>query len=95
MDRARAQLRQHRADSALALLADALDSANHASPAICVYAQLVQGMAWRAKGRDSLATATFSAALAGYRDLTTHGVDLAPVLRSLADTVRLLTPRRE
>jgi len=95
VDRARAQLRQHRADSALALLADALDSANHASPAIRVYAQLVQGMAWRAKGRDSLATATFSAALAGYRDLTTHGVDLAPVLRSLADTVRLLTPRRE
>ncbi|PYP56779.1 MAG: hypothetical protein DMD40_10060 [Gemmatimonadetes bacterium] len=95
VDRARQQLRQHRADSALALLGDALDSTNHASPAIRVYAQLVQGMAWRAKGRDSLATATFSAALAGYHDLTTRGVDLAPVLRSLADTVRLLTPRRE
>jgi len=95
VDRAREQLRRHRADSALALLADALDSANHASPAIRVYAQLVQGMAWRAKGRDSLATATFSAALAGYRDLTARGVDLAPVLRSLADTVRLLTPRRD
>jgi hypothetical protein len=94
-DQARVQLRQHRADSALALLADALDSANHASPAIRVYAQLVQGMALRAKGRDSLATATFSAALAGYRDLTARGVDLAPVLRSLADTARLLTPRRE
>ncbi len=95
VDRAREQLRRHRADSALALLADALDSANHASTAIRVYAQLVQGMAWRAKGRDSLATAIFSAALAGYHELTTHGVDLAPVLRSLADTVRLLTPRRE
>jgi hypothetical protein len=95
VDQARVQLRRHRADSALALLADALDSANHASPAIRVYAQLVQGMALRAKGRDSLATATFSAALAGYRDLTARGVDLAPVLRSLADTARLLTPRRE
>lgn len=95
VDQARVQLRRHRADSALALLADALDSANHASPAIHVYAQLVQGMALRAKGRDSLATATFSAALAGYRDLTARGVDLAPVLRSLADTARLLTPRRE
>ena len=95
VDQARVQLRRHRADSALALLADALDSANHASPAIRVYAQLVQGMALRAKGRDSLATATFSAALAGYHDLTARGVDLAPVLRSLADTARLLTPRRE
>jgi len=95
VDQARVELRQHRADSALALLADALDSANHASPAIRVYAQLVQGMALRTKGRDSLATATLSAALAGYRDLTARGVDLAPVLRSLADTARLLTPRRE
>jgi len=95
VDLARAQLRQHRADSAMALIAEALDSANRASPAIRVYAQLVQGMAWRAKGRDSLATAAFGAALTGYHDLTAHGVELAPVLRSLADTVRRLTPQRE
>ena len=95
VDLARAQLRQHRADSAMTLIAEALDSANRASPAIRVYAHFVQGMAWRAKGRDSIATATFSAALAGYHDLTAHGVELAPVLRSLADTVRLLTPKRE
>jgi hypothetical protein len=79
----------------MALIAEALDSANRASPAIRVYAQLVQGMAWRARGRDSLATAAFGAALTGYRDLTAHGVELAPVLRSLADTVRRLTPQRE
>jgi hypothetical protein len=95
VDLAREQLRRHRADSAMALVAEALDSANRASPAIRVYAQFVQGMAWRAKGRDSLATTTFSAALHGYRDLTAHGVDLAPMLRSLADTVRRLTPQRE
>jgi tetratricopeptide (TPR) repeat protein len=95
VDRARAQLRQHRADSAMALLADALDSANNASPAVRVYAQFVQGMTWRAQGQDSLATATFRAGLVGYHDLRAHGVDLAPVLQSLADTVRLLTTRRE
>lgn len=92
---ARTQLRRHRPDSALASLDEALDSVNGASPAVRVYAQLVQGMAWRAKGRDSLAAATFGLALAGYRDLTARGVDLAPVVRSLADSVGRLTPRRE
>jgi hypothetical protein len=92
---ARAQLRRHRADSAIATTEDALDSTNGASPAIRVYAQFVQGMAWRAKGRDSLAAMTFSTALGGYRDLLARGVDLAPVLRSLADSVGRLTPRRE
>lgn len=92
---ARAQLRRHRADSAIATIEEALDSTNGASPAIRVYAQFVEGMAWRAKGRDSVAATTFSAALASYRDLVARGVDLAPVLRSLADSVRRLTPRRE
>lgn len=92
---AREQLRRQRADSAIATLGEALDSANGASPAIRVYARLVQGMAWRAQGRDSLASATFDAALAGYHDLIARGVDLAPVLRSLADTVGRLTSRRE
>ena len=54
----------------MTLIAEALESANRASPAIRVYAHFVQGMAWRAKGRDSLATAAFSAALARYHDLT-------------------------
>jgi TonB family protein len=92
---AREQLRRRRADSAIATLREALDSANGASPAIRVYAQFVEGMAWHAQGWDSLASATFSAALAGYHDLIARGVDLAPVLRSLADTVGRLTPRRE
>lgn len=92
---ARAQLRRHRADSAVATIEDALDSTNGASPAIRVYALFVQGMAWRAQGRDSLATTTFSAALTGYHALVARGVDLAPVLRSLADSVGRLTPRRE
>jgi Tfp pilus assembly protein PilF len=92
---ARAQLRRHRADSAIATIEDALDSTNGASPAIRVYAHFIQGLAWRAKGRDSLAATTFSTALADYRDLVSRGVDLAPVLRSLADSVGRLTPRRE
>ena len=92
---AREQLRRHRPDSAIATIEDALDSTNGASPAIRVYAQFVQGMAWRAKGRDSLATTTFNTALACYRHLVARGVDLAPLLRSLADSVGRLSPRRE
>jgi len=86
---ARGQLRAHRADSALALTADALDSANNATPGERVYAVLVQGIAWHAKGRDSLAARSFEEGLAGYHDLTAGGVDLAPFLKRLADSIRI------
>ena len=86
---ARAELRADRADSALALLGQALDHANHATAAERVYATLVQGKAWHMKGHDSLATAAFAEAFEGYQALTARGVDLAPVLRRLADSIRI------
>src|SRR3989442_4191155 len=86
---ARGQLRAHRADSALALTADALASANNASPGERVYAVLVQVIAWHAKGRDSLAARSFEEGLAAYHDLTARGVDLAPFLKRLADSIRI------
>jgi len=89
---ARDQLRAHRADSALALTGEALDSFNNATAGERVYAELVQGLAYRATKRDSLAEQSFTTGLAGYRDLTAHGVDLAPFLKRLADSIR--TSRR-
>ena len=86
---ARDQLRLRRADSALALTGAALDSANQPSAAERMYALLVRGLAWHAKGRDSLAAAAWDDGLAGYRDLTARGVDLAPFLKRLADSIRL------
>ena len=86
---AREQLRAHRPDSALALTEQALDSANQATAGERVYALLVQGMAWRMKGRDSLAALSLDAGVTGYRELTAQGVDLAPFLKRLADSVRL------
>ncbi len=86
---AREQVRLHRADSALALLDQALDSGNTATPGERVYALLVQGLALHQKGRDSLAAVSFDAGIAGYRDLTARGTDLAPLLKRLADSVRL------
>jgi TonB family protein len=86
---AREQLRARRADSALALTRLALDSANEASAGERVYALLVQGVAWHMKRRDSLATLSLDAGLEGYRDLTSRGVDLAPFLKRLADSIRI------
>ena len=85
---AREQLAARRPDSALTLTREALDTATHPTAGERVYALLVQGLAWRAANNDSLAEADFQAGLAGYRDLTVRGVDLAPVLRRLADSVR-------
>jgi TonB family protein len=90
---ARRHLTAHHADSALALVTDALDPAANATPGERVYAQLVQGLALKALGRDSLASAAFDAGTAGYRDLTARGVDLAPFLRRLADSVRMARRR--
>ena len=86
---ARDQLRAHRADSALALTVEALDSSNNATPGERVYAELVQGLAYRATKQDGLAEQAFTAGLAGYRDLTAQGVDLAPFLKRLADSIRI------
>ena len=86
---AREQLRAHRPDSALALTEQALDSLNQATAGERVYALLVQGMALRQKGRDSLATVSLDAGIAGYRDLTARGTDLAPFLKRLADSIRI------
>ena len=86
---AREQLRARHLDSAIALTDLALDSGNNPSDGERVYAHLVQGIAWHRKGRDSLATISFDAGLAGYRDLTSRGVDLAPFLKRLADSIRV------
>ncbi|HYX81961.1 MAG TPA: energy transducer TonB [Gemmatimonadales bacterium] len=91
---ARDQLRARHADSALALTRQALDTASQATPGERVYGLLVQGVAYHAKQRDSLAAVSLDAGLAGYRDLTARGIDLAPFLRRLADSIRLSRPRR-
>jgi hypothetical protein len=85
---AREQLHAHHPDSALALTAEALDSANQATPGMRVYALLVRGLAFQADQRDSEATVAFDAGLAAYHELTAHGVDLAPFLKQLADSIR-------
>jgi TonB family protein len=85
---ARAMLARRQPDSALAEVEFALDPLVRAPPGARVYAQLVQSVALGALGRDSLASATLTAALAGYGDLTRGGVDLAPTLRRLADSLR-------
>jgi hypothetical protein len=86
---ARDQLRAHRPDSALTLTTEALDSANRATPGERLYGELVRGLALHASHRDSLAAASFEAGLAAYGDLTARGVDLAPFLKRLADSIRL------
>lgn len=86
---ARDQLRARRVDSALVLTELALDELNQPSTAERVYGQLVRGIALKKKGRDSLATIAFDAGLEGYRDLTSRGVDLAPFLKRLADSIRV------
>ena len=93
---ARARIAAHQPDSALALLAQALDPATHPTEGEAVYARLVQGIAWTAAGRDTLAAAAMDSGLAGYRRLTARGVELAPFLRRLADSVGLARePRRK
>jgi len=86
---AREQVHAHHADSALALTEQALDSLNQPTAGERVYALLVRGTALHQKGRDSLAALAFDAGITGYRELTTRGVDLAPVVRRLADSIRI------
>lgn len=91
---ARTELRAGRADGALTHLEDAVDSANGATPAIRVYAGLVEGMAWHTKGERARAATAFDAALTRFDRLRMQGVEFAPFLRALADSIRL-TARRE
>ena len=85
---AREQVHAHHADSALALTEQALDSLNQPTAGERVYALLVRGTALHQKGRDSLAALAFDAGIAGYRELIAHGVDLAPFVKRLADSIR-------
>lgn len=91
---ARIELRDGKADSALAVLNDAEDSGSGATPAIRVYVELVRGMAWQAKGNREKAASTFESAVARYDRLRATGTDFAPFLRRLADSVRLTASRK-
>jgi len=87
---ARAQLAARRPDSALTLLALALDtSLTHPTDGERAYALLVRGVAASRARRDSASRADLGEGLALYQSLTARGVDLAPFLRRLADSVRL------
>src|SRR2546430_2807517 len=87
---ARAQLAARRPDSALTLLELALDtSLTHPTDGERVYALLVRGAAASRAGRDSASRADLAEGLALYQSVTARGVDLAPFLRRLADSVRL------
>src|SRR5205814_10651986 len=87
---ARAQVAARRPDSALTLLALALDtSLTHPTDGERAYALLVRGVAASRAGRDSASRADLGEGLALYQSLTARRVDLAPFLRRLADSVRL------
>lgn len=94
IDLARKLVRSGQPDSALAILQDALDPVNGATPAVQVYAELVRGTAWQAKHDRARAAGSFQLGLGQYHALLAQGVDFAPFLRSFADSVRL-TARRE
>ncbi|HVH67517.1 MAG TPA: energy transducer TonB [Gemmatimonadales bacterium] len=88
--KARGQLTAGRPDSALTLLEIALDSGiTHPTDAERTYALLVRGIVASRSGRDSAAGTDLRDGLALYQALSTRGVDLAPFLRRLADSVRL------
>jgi len=86
---ARAAIAAHHADSALALLSDAMDTATHATEGEQMYVLVVRSMAREAADRASAARADLDSAFALKRDLTAKHVDLAPFLLRLADSVRL------
>ena len=86
---ARGRLAVHETANALAFLREALDPMTRATEGERVYAQLVEGIAWKEAGRDTLSREAFDSALTGYQQLTARGVELAPFLKRLADSVRL------
>lgn len=87
---ARGQLALGRTDSAQTLLELALDSGlTHRTDGERAYALLVRGIARSGAGHDSAARADLGDGLALYQSLVARGVDLAPFLRRVADSVRL------
>jgi TonB family protein len=86
--RARAQVAAGHGDSALALLDFADDSLVGATPGVRAFSRLVRGLALRSLGRDGAAAAALDDGLAAVATLTQRGVDLAPFLRHLADSIR-------
>jgi hypothetical protein len=95
IDLARRAVRMDQPDSALVLLEDALDPVNGVSPAVAVYADFVRGLAWQAKHDSVRAAGSFEQGLAHYHVLKAQGVDFAPFVRSLADSVASRAPSRE
>ncbi|HEV2750433.1 MAG TPA: energy transducer TonB [Gemmatimonadales bacterium] len=88
--RARAELAAGHADSAQRLLEIALDTVvTHPTDGERLYVLLVRGIAATQAGQDSAARGDLEAGVALYQTLTARGVDLAPFLRHLADSVRL------
>jgi TonB family protein len=85
---ARALTAARRPDSALAVLAVALDPAAHPGDGERVYGLLARGIASAQLHRDSLAERDFRDALALEREIRSRGTDLAPFLVRLADSVR-------
>jgi len=87
---ARAQLASGRPDSAQTLLTLALDSAlSHPTEGERAYGLLVRGIAESRAGHDSASRADLGNGVTLVRSLSARGVDLAPFLRRLADSVRL------
>ena len=87
---ARRQVGAGRPDSALALLEIALDSElTHPTDGERAYGLLVRGIAASRAGQDSAARADLGSGLTLYQSLIARGVDLAPFVRRLADSVRL------
>jgi TonB family protein len=88
--RARAELAAGHADSAQRLLGIALDTVlTHPTDGERLYALLVRGIAASKAGQDSAARRDLEGGIALYQSLVARGVDLAPFLRRLADSVRL------
>lgn len=88
---ARTELAAQRFDSALATLEFVFDtSLTHLSDGERLYALLVEGVARASLGRDSAARADWDAGLTLDDQLQARAVDLAPILRRLADSVRAI-----
>ena len=87
---ARAELAAGHPDSAERVLEIALDTVlTHPTDGERAYGLLVRGIAATRAGRDSAARVDLEGGVALYQALTARGVDLAPFLRRLADSVRL------
>jgi TonB family protein len=85
---ARALTAARRPDSALAVLAVALDPGARPGDGERVYGLLARGIAEAQLHRDSAARRDFTEALALEQEIRSRGTDLAPFLLRLADSVR-------